>query len=230
VVVPDGCIDIVLINDEAPMVIGPWTEPFAAPQACGTVILGARFHPGRAPGLLGLPASTLINQSVSLEAVWSKAECAQFVRIIEQEGLPARRAAMELALLDRLAHAGAVDETMSAAIQWLAGHPDGRIEQVSEWIGIGERQLRRRFETAVGYGPKLFQAVLRFQRLLHLSVPVSAPRNLAQLSANVGYADQAHMTREVRRFAGSPPTVALRSAICALRLSDLFKTDAGTPI
>jgi hypothetical protein len=39
----------------------------------------------------------------------------------------------------------------------------------------------------------------------------------------VGYADQAHMTREVRRFSGSPPTVALRSAICALRLSELLK-------
>jgi AraC-like DNA-binding protein len=223
VVVPDGCIDIILINDEAPMVFGPWTEPFVAHHACGTVIVGARFHPGLAPGLLGLPASTVLNQSVPLNAIWSSAESAPFVRITDQRGLPARRSAMETALLDRLANVGAVDEAMNAAIQWLAGHPHGRIEELSQWIGLGRRQLQRRFATAVGYGPKLFQAVLRFQRLLNLSVRESAPRNLAQFSADVGYADQAHMTREVRRFSGSPPTVALRSAICALRLSELLK-------
>jgi AraC-like DNA-binding protein len=245
-VVPDGCIDIILINNEAPMVVGPWTIPFVARDGCGTVIVGARFHPGCGPGLLGLPASTLLNQSVPLNAIWSNAECAPFVGITDQQSLPARRSAMEMALLNRLTHADAVDETMNAAIQWLAANPHGRIEQLGEWIGLGGRQLQRRFATAVGYGPKLFQAVLRFQRLLHLAVRTSAPRNLAQFSADVGYADQAHMTREVRRFSGSPPTVALRSARCALRLSgllktaghvdpkgrlsDLFKTDAGTPM
>ena len=52
-VLPDGCIDIVLINDEAPVVVGPWTEPFVARLAPGTMIVGARCHPGRAPCLLG---------------------------------------------------------------------------------------------------------------------------------------------------------------------------------
>ncbi|HUD66225.1 MAG TPA: DUF6597 domain-containing transcriptional factor, partial [Candidatus Sulfotelmatobacter sp.] len=45
-VLPDGCVDIVLINDEAPMVIGPWTQPFVARLAPGTIIIGARCHPG----------------------------------------------------------------------------------------------------------------------------------------------------------------------------------------
>jgi AraC-like DNA-binding protein len=72
----------------------------------------------------------------------------------------------------------------------------GRIEQLSDWIGFSNRQLRRRFSAAVGYGPKMFQSVLRFQRLLHLAGNKNAPRNLARLSADAGYADQAHMTRE----------------------------------
>ncbi len=84
---------------------------------------------------------------------------------------------MELALLDHLAHAGAVDEAMHAAIHRLAAHPHGRIEQLSQWIGLGKRQLQRRFATAVGYVPKLFHGVLRFQRLLDLSVRTSAPRS-----------------------------------------------------
>jgi transcriptional regulator GlxA family with amidase domain len=102
-------------------------------------------------------------------------------------------------------------------------HPHGRIEQLSKWIGISSRQLRRRFATAVGYGPKMFQSVLRFQRLLNLAGRTSAAPNLAQFSVAAGYADQAHMTREVRRFSGSPPAVLLPSAQSALRLSDLFE-------
>ncbi|MDB6105588.1 MAG: DNA-binding protein AraC-type [Gammaproteobacteria bacterium] len=65
-VLPDGCIDIVLINGEPPDVVGPWTKPFVARLPPGTMIVGARFHPGHAPGLLGLPASRLLNQSVPL--------------------------------------------------------------------------------------------------------------------------------------------------------------------
>jgi AraC-like DNA-binding protein len=64
------------------------------------------------------------------------------------------------------------------------------------------------------YGPKLFQSVLRFQRLLNLTGCASAPGSLAQFYAEAGYADQAHMTREVQRFSGMPPTVLLRTALC----------------
>ena len=72
-VLPDACLDIVFINDEPPVVVGPWTEPFLARLAPGTMIVGARCHPGLAPGLLGLPASELLNQSVPLRAMWSAA-------------------------------------------------------------------------------------------------------------------------------------------------------------
>ena len=60
-VLPDACVDIVCINDDAPVVVGPWTESFIANLAPGTTIAGARFHPGRAPSLLGVPAHTLLN-------------------------------------------------------------------------------------------------------------------------------------------------------------------------
>jgi AraC-like DNA-binding protein len=222
-VLPDGCIDIVLINDEAPVVVGPWTEPFVARLAPGTMIVGARCHPGRAPCLLGLPASTLLNQSVTLRSMWAGAACSRFARIAGESTLLARRLAMEAALLDRLAHADPIDEQMRAAIQWLAGHPHGRIQGLSQWIGISRRHLQRRFAAAVGYGPKMFQSILRFQRLLNLSTRPIGPRNLAQFSADAGYADQAHMTREVQRFSGTPPTVLLPSARCALTLSDLVE-------
>jgi AraC-like DNA-binding protein len=112
-----------------------------------------------------------------------------------------------------------------ASIQWLARHPNGRIGDLSRWAGLSNRQLQRRFTEAVGYGPKMFQSVLRFQRLLKLSSHADAAGNLAQLAAEAGYSDQPHMTREVRRFSGSAPTALLASAQSTLRLSSLLPPD-----
>jgi AraC-like DNA-binding protein len=226
-VLPDACVDIVLINDEPPMVIGPWIAPFVARLPAGTMIIGARCRPGHAGRLLGLPASALLNQSVPLSAVCGSVASIAFERIAEERTIAARKSAMELALLSRLSHSDPVDQATSAAIRWLSDHPHGRIQQLSQWIGVSSRQLQRRFTSTVGYGPKMFQSVLRFQRLLNLAGPTSAPRSLAQSSADAGYADQAHMTREVQRFSGMPPTVLLRTARCALRLSDLLKATGG---
>ena len=226
-VLPDGCVDIVLINDVTPMVIGPWTEPFVARLAGGTMIVGARCRPGYAPSLLGLPVSALLNQSVPLSAVCGSGASSAFERIAKERTIAARKSGMEFALISRLSHGDPVDELTSAAIRWLSDHPHGRIQQLSQWIGVSSRQLQRRFTSTVGYGPKMFQSVLRFQRLLNLAGSTNAPSSLAQSSVDAGYADQAHMTREVQRFSGRTPTVLLQSARCALRLSDLLGNGTG---
>ena len=101
-VLPDACIDIVFINHDAPIVVGPWTEPFVARFTPGTTVVGARFHPGRATGVLGLPASTLLNQSVPLRDVWTNSAHAQFARVADEPTPHARFTALELALHGRL--------------------------------------------------------------------------------------------------------------------------------
>jgi AraC-like DNA-binding protein len=79
-------------------------------------------------------------------------------------------------------------------------------EAASPAVGLGERQLRRRFLDGVGYGPKTLARVLRFQRLLALLTDDRAGRpTLAEAAALAGYADQAHMTAECTRLAGRSP-------------------------
>lgn len=66
--------------------------------------------------------------------------------------------------------------------------------------------------------------MLRFQRLIKIAKEAAVRQSLPELALAAGYADQAHMTREFRRFTGTQPTALLRSAECTLRMSDLFKT------
>jgi AraC-like DNA-binding protein len=169
--------------------------------------------------LLGVPASDLLNQSVPLCDVWSSAGTAGLARSVEETTLRARMSAMEAALLARVANARPVDNATKAAIQWMARHPHGRVEQLSQWLGLSCRQIQRRFTAAVGYGPKLFQSMLRFQRLLYL-----ASDGGVQGALEPEYADQAHMTREVQRFSGKPPSMLLASSRSTLRLSGLIRS------
>lgn len=223
-VLPDGCIDMIFMNDEAPVVVGPWVKSFVARFPAGTKLVGARWYPGRAPAMLGLPAAELLNQSVALRDIWSGVLSSSFDQVSEQPDFRARRSSLEGRLLNLLALSAPSDPIVDASIRWLACHPHGRVEQLSRWIGISSRQLQRRFSASVGYGPKSFQSILRFQRLLDLAGRAGHRESLAELSADVGYGDQAHMTREVQRFSGCPPTVLFRSAQCALQMSDFFTT------
>jgi AraC-like DNA-binding protein len=228
-VLPDGCMDIVFINGDTPLVVGPWIDPFIVRLAVGTTIVGIRFHPGRASSVLGVPAPELLNASVPLGAIWRTEKNARLARISDEPNLARRTAALTQALISVVKSATPFDGTIVAAIRWLAQHPHGRIEQLSQWIGFSNRQLQRRFSAVVGYSPKLFQSVLRFQRLLNLVEGKRERQALAELAANAGYADQAHMTREVQRFARCRASVLIPFTKSTLRMSDLFKTHDLSP-
>ncbi|HEX4170058.1 MAG TPA: helix-turn-helix domain-containing protein [Bryobacteraceae bacterium] len=223
-VLPDACIDIVFMNDDPPVVVGPRTESFMVRLPAGTSIIGARLYPGRAPSLLGLPAAEILNRSIPLLAVSGGLRKTRFDRVFEESNAAARLSALTEALVASLKAAAPLDEAVAASVRWVGCHPVARIEQLSRSIGISHRQLQRRFLRAVGYGPKMFQSVLRFQRLLKIAKETGVQRTLANLAADAGYTDQAHMTREFRRFGGVQPTALLRSAKCTLQMSDLFKT------
>jgi len=93
--------------------------------------------------------------------------------------------------------------------------------------GLSSRQLQRRFSAAVGYGPKTFYRIFRLQRVLALArKPQLFDGNLPLLALETGYADQAHMTRELQRLAGRPPTALLSKVDTTLGMSDFFKTVA----
>ena len=144
-------------------------------------------------------------------------------RVLDQSNPVARRSVLAQVLRASMEHSAPFDQAVLAAIQWFSRRPHGRIDQLSRWIGISERQLHRRFSAAVGYGPKMFQSVLRFQRLLKTARETGVEQSLADLSSSVGYADQAHMTRDVRRLANIRPALLLRSTESTLQMSDLFK-------
>jgi AraC-like DNA-binding protein len=226
-VLPDACIDIVFFDDRAPVIVGPWTEAFVSRLAGGANLTGVRLQPGRAADVLGLPASELLNASAPIREVWRKTLWAAFDGISAGTTTAARLARLEGAMLRRTFDLRTQDRAMRFAVRWLADKPDFQVETLSRELGVSERQIHRRFTAAVGYGPKTFQSVLRFQRLLHVASQAQGSQNLAHLAAAAGYSDQPHMNREVRRFSGTTPTDLLKSSACTVTHGDFFAPRQG---
>ena len=183
-VLPDGCVDLVVRPGREPVVVGPMRGPALEALAPGEEVRGLRFHPGAAPALLGVAAAELVDLSVPLADLWGTGG----------EDLQA-------AALRRIGARDA-DELVAAAVGRLARRPGTEIGTLARQLALSERQLRRRFHDAVGYGPKRLGRVLRLQRLLDEARRRPAA-GAADLALAAGYADQPHMAHEVRALAGT---------------------------
>jgi AraC-like DNA-binding protein len=225
-VLPDGCIDIVWIGDLPPSVAGPATNAVLPTLPPRSSIVGVRLHPGTAPSVLGLPANELLDKQVPLQDIWGAKQASVAAEVGGLPTVEAKLAAVESIVGGRLAASAPIDQLVVAAVAWLTRQPFATVGTLSEHSSLSERQLLRRFEAAIGYGPKTLQRILRFQRLLRLAGRATA--GLADLAVTVGYADQAHMTREVTRLAGLPPTVLFAGSGSSATMSDSFKTEAAS--
>ncbi|WP_055547912.1 helix-turn-helix domain-containing protein [Streptomyces sp. NBRC 110028] len=194
-VLPDGCTDLIWIGGRL-LVAGPDTRAHLAGGPAGTRAVGLRFAPGTGPSVLGSPACELRDQRVPLAALWPEAE----VRRLRERACEGRVGrVLEAVALDRLRDAEPVDPVLGEVVAGLSG---GRsVAEVARVVGLGARQLHRRSLAAFGYGPKTLGRVLRLNRALELA---RGGMPFAEVAAVAGYADQAHLAREVRGLAGVP--------------------------
>jgi AraC-like DNA-binding protein len=208
-VVPDGCVDLVWIEGRL-MVAGPDESVAVTTLAPGTTATGIRFRPGAAANWLGLPMSEIVGLRIDLRDLWgiqaqdladrigAAASTAERTRELDA-GLSGLAAAMPLPAPD-----------MELVFRSLGRTPSGPgLRAIRDRLDVSERSLRRRCHSAFGYGPKTLDRILRFQRFLRLARRPGEAR-LSLLAQAAGYADQAHLTREVRRLSGLSPSMIVR--------------------
>jgi len=201
-VVPDGCIDIVWTEGAGTQLVGPNTRAFLVPLANRTRVAGVRLHPGAAPSLLGIDAAAVRDARMAIDAVWGDDGLRLAEALDEHED---RGRVLLSALAARAPRAPAPDALVRAAVARLDG-PRPDVAALAFELAVSERQLRRRFERAVGYGPKRLARVLRLARALD---GARAGTALGRVAAEAGYADQAHFAHDCRELAGVAPSALL---------------------
>ncbi len=223
-ILPDGCIELVLhwgerferrppggpaVLQSRAFVVGQTSAPFVVAPRGRQGVVAARFRLGGAvPWLRGLPARELCDAELDLAALWPD----DADGLLERVAL-APDAAVRVAELARW---------LAARMQPLRSHPavlhaGGRLEageaadvdSLARGAGLGVRQLQRLFAEQVGFGPRLAGRVLRFRRALVAAATAPDAPGVA-LAVRAGYADQAHLIRDFREFAGTTPREWLR--------------------
>jgi AraC-like DNA-binding protein len=76
------------------------------------------------------------------------------------------------------------------------------IRGLARQVGWSHKHLITRFKQQVGVAP---QMAARLVRLMIVWRHLDGERSWARIAAECGYADQAHLTREFRRFTGTTP-------------------------
>jgi AraC-like DNA-binding protein len=212
-IVPDGRVDLVFdLLAGVAHVSGVRADAFEVEHTIPTRLLGVTLLPGVAPALLGVAIADLGPEWRPLATVLGPAADALAAQLRDAEDAQ-RIALLESFLMARL---GRVDERIERAVRAIAdADGDVDIARIGRESGSSARNLSRLFHAWVGLSPKKFARIVRAQAALRMLADPQRP-DLSIVAETLGFADQAHLTREVRAMAGAAPG----------RLAETFKAKA----
>ncbi|HEY6788173.1 MAG TPA: helix-turn-helix domain-containing protein, partial [Trebonia sp.] len=174
--------------------------------------LGARV-------LLGMPAAELASIDVEATDVLGRLASEVRERILAAPDWSGRFAVLEKVLGARARAAG--ESTGSAPVKPEVGYAWRRLRETRGAVGVADlaaetgwsaRYLGEQFRAEMGLSPKAAARMIRFDRARRYLLRRQAEGDrvvLAELAAECGYYDQAHLARDFRDLAGCPPSMLL---------------------
>lgn len=210
-VVPDGCMDILLVRRSPAecykaYVVGTMTTPIFEDLTARAEYLGIRFAPGGFRHFFGIPVRELTDRIVPLESLPASFPSAE--QLADSPEIPARFEIIESSLSQRLP-SDRQDPTLAKVLDTISAcRGSVTISQLARIAGWSPRHLRRRFHASVGVGPKTFCKIIRFKNALHMLRHGPSP-DLLQVALGAGYYDQAHFIHDFNRFYGASPSAVL---------------------
>lgn len=205
-VAPDGCADLIACFSDGGLQTVMLQQPTLSAEVVSIAphhaLFGVRFR-------LGVGGALLRNRAElehRVAAFLANADPHDVDRVSARLASYAAELVQQQALDPPLWLIEALDE---AQRRW----GNVSVAELARRVGVSERSLHRGCLAWAGAAPKPLLRVMRVRRAASL---VAAATPLAELAADLGFADQAHLSREMRELWGTTPA--------ALRASDFFKT------
>jgi AraC-like DNA-binding protein len=210
---PDGRVEIVVHLAERPAPLGgttPQPDVLVAGQMTAALRLqpvprvhavGVRFTPAGARAWVAAPLHELTDRVHAVDDL-SAVSAERLRAAVHDCRTPHQRirrlqAVLRQTLRPSLRPSPAIEHAVRMTLD-----RGGRVtvDALAHACGLSPRQLERRYLDAIGLPPKTLARTVRFQRALrHLQRGAAA----AEVAATCGFADQPHLAREFRRFAGA---------------------------
>jgi len=156
--------------------------------------------------LLGIPASELANQVISVDDLPGTKLTDLADRLAWAPDWHARFELLDRALLSWADEGSAADPAVTWAWNQLKrSHGEVTVGKLSDEIGWSRRHFVARFRQQVGIPPKPCGRVLRFDHAVRL-LKGQDSSSITDIAALCGYADHSHMNRDFRLLAGYTPS------------------------
>ena len=179
--------------------------PITITQRGDVACIGVRFRTGGIAPFVRMPMSRYTNRTPGIAEVFGDE-----ARLVDESlrerhaDLDAQKALLDAFFLSRMQ----LDPTFIAFNDAKAKiEQDGGlrpVEETSRDSGISPRNLGRLFGRYLGFSPKHFARIVRFQKAMRLLMK-DAQASLGDVSAECGYFDQSHFIKDFRRFTGGVP-------------------------
>jgi AraC-like DNA-binding protein len=167
--------------------------------------LGVRFRAGGFRPFWPAPAGQLNDRVVPAAEVFGPAAGEAWRAIMAAPDDAAMVARAEDLLSARLPERDPVAERVAAMVARITADPSlRRVDQLAATLGMPVRRIQRLFADYVGVSPKW---VMRRARLHEAAERAEGGAHVdwAALASDLGYADQAHLTRDFTETIGVPP-------------------------
>lgn len=181
------------------LVGGIYDRPIAIDTAEQRRLVGAVVRAGAAPVVFGVNAEALAGAHVAADDLFVHARLRE--RLLEAEEPERILSVLEAFLARRVA--GRLDPAVMFARNAL--DRGARVRSVAEGLGWSTKRFRQRFAAQVGVPPKRYARIARLQRVVAAAAKVETVR-WAELAADAGYYDQAHLIAEFRALTGLTPS------------------------
>ncbi len=212
---PAGSTGYIKFSRTSTIVAGQATRPTTADASPGEMNgLGVKLRLGAFPALFGIPAGEVTDRVILLEDVLGNTADELNEQIVE-----APTSSVQIQCFERIfarfvqRHKDSSHSIEQQALVLLRQFSTAQVSKLAERLGYSPRHLRRRLNDFVGFSPRLYKRISRFERALE-SIHISSRRekiDWSALAAACGYSDQAHFIREFRQFAGQTPAVYFAS-------------------
>lgn len=185
---------------------GPHDGFWTAGGPCPPTYAELWLAPLGAYRLLGMPLDALSGRQLDLTDVLGPASQPLIDRIRDARGWRQRFDRLDEFLLARAQHG----PEPSPQVAWAWRRLDatgGRlpISRLADEVGWSHKHLITRFKQQIGLPPKTTARLIRLDAVWR-RLASRQPARWDAIAADSGYADQAHLIREFRQFAGASPT------------------------
>ena len=208
VIVPDGTTTLSV----TPAAKGGRTVTLAGPSLTARRLIvekdaryqGLRFRAGGVRACLGIDMAALVEKRLLLAEV--APDLAGAVAVMDMAGgLAGFARAFEILVASWATQTERLDRAVCGLADALIAS-DGAVvlQEIMDGFGVGSRQLRRRFVAETGLTPKAFSRLRRVRRAC-VDLVYLQRGQVAAVSADHGFADQPHFTREMKAVFGMSP-------------------------